>query len=72
MTTLTIRIDNTLKNKASKEAEKLGVPLTLIIKNALVNFVESPKIVIGEPEMIIVDAPLQEKMDKIAAKLAKK
>ena len=53
MTTLTIRIDDELKSKAALQAGKLGVPLTLVIKNALVSFVESPKIVIGEAENIV-------------------
>ena len=72
MTTLTIRIDETLKNKAFAQAEKLGVPLTLIIKNALKNFVIAPKVMIGEPEMIIVTSPLQKKMDAIGRLLSKK
>ncbi|MBI5412590.1 hypothetical protein HZA43_05490 [Candidatus Peregrinibacteria bacterium] len=46
MTTLTIRIDESLKNKAAEEADKLGIPLTLIIKNALQNFIKAPRIVI--------------------------
>ncbi len=52
MTTLTIRIKEDLKNKAFNQAEKLGIPLTLVVINALENFVKSPRIVIGEPEMI--------------------
>ena len=72
MTTLTIRIEDDLKNKAAKQAEKLGIPLTLIVKNALKNFVESPKIVIGEPETIIVTPDIQKKMDKIENLLSKK
>lgn len=58
--------------KAFNQAEKLGVPLTFIVKNALKNFVESPKIIIGEPETIIVTPNLQKKMDKIGALLSKK
>jgi len=69
MTTLTIRIEDDLKAKASKQAEKLGIPLTLIVKNALKNFVEAPKIVIGEPETIVITPGIQKKMDKIGALL---
>ncbi|EKD64209.1 MAG: hypothetical protein ACD_51C00047G0007 [uncultured bacterium] len=65
MNTLTIRIDSDLKERASVQAEKLGVPLTFIIKTALINFVESPKIVIGEPQDVIVASDTQSKMDKI-------
>ncbi|MBU1018749.1 MAG: hypothetical protein ABII07_06305 [Patescibacteria group bacterium] len=65
MTTLTIRIDNNLKTQAAKQAEKLGVPLTFIVKTALINFVQSPKIIIGEPQEIIVASDTQEKMDAI-------
>ena len=72
MTTLTIRIEDDLKSKAAKQADKLGIPLTLIVKNALRNFVESPKIVIGEPETIVVTPEIQAKMDKIGDLLSKK
>lgn len=71
MTTLTIRIKNELKNKAFQQAEKLGVPLTLIITNALESFVKVPRIIIGEPETIEVTPKIQQKMDKIAKKLSK-
>ncbi len=71
MTTLTIRIDEKLKKKASIQAEKLGIPLTLIIKNALKNFVDAPKLIIGEPETIIVTPVIQSKMDKIGNLLSK-
>lgn len=72
MTTLTIRIESDLKAKAAAQANKLGVPLTLIVKNALRNFVESPKVVIGEPETIVVTPEIQAKMDKIGELLSKK
>jgi len=65
MTTLTIRIDDKLKANASKQAEKLGVSLTLVVKNALKNFIESPKIIIGEATTVVIDRQIQSKMDKI-------
>lgn len=71
MTTLTIRIDENLKKRAFKEAEKLGIPITLVIKNILRNFIEAPKVVIGEPETIIVTPAIQKKMDKIGALVSK-
>lgn len=71
MTTLTIRIEEELKTKAFNRAEKLGIPLTLVVKNALRNFVETSKVVIGEPETVIVTPKIQKKMDKIGSILSK-
>ena len=71
MTTLTIRIQDDLKTKAAHQAEKLGVPLTLIVTNALKNFVESPRIVIGKPEILRVTPSIQKKMEKVAKLLSK-
>ena len=65
MTTLTIRIEDELKSKAAFQADKLGISLTLIVKNALISFVKSPKIIIGEAETIVVTPNIQAKMDKI-------
>lgn len=71
MTTLTIRIDDQLKQRAFRQADKLGVPLTLIVKNALTNFIKSPQVIIGEPEIMKVTPAIQKKMDKLG-KLATK
>lgn len=71
MTTLTIRIEDELKSKAALQADKLGIPLTLIIKNALKNFIETQRVVIGEPEDIAVTPDIQKKMDKIGKLLSK-
>lgn len=65
MTTLTIRIDEELKQKAFEKAEKFGVPLTLIVKNALRDFVDAEKITIGKPEEVIITPELQKKINKI-------
>ena len=72
MTTLTIRVDDQLKKAAFKAAEKLGVPLTLIVKNALKQFIEEPRLVIGNVESLKVTKDIQEKMDLIAKELKKK
>ncbi len=72
MTTLTIRIDDELKSKAALQADKFGVSLTLIVKNALRTFVDSPKIVIGGAETVIVTPNIQVKMDRIGDLLSKK
>lgn len=71
MTTLTIRIENDLKKKAAKQANEFGISLTLIVKNALKNFIASPKFTIGEVETIIVTPKMQKKMDKIGELLSK-
>lgn len=73
MSTLTIRIEEQLKKKASKRAEKLGISVSFVIKNALKNFVEAKKIVIEEPniEVLEVTPALQKKMDRIAKILDK-
>ena len=68
MSTLTIRIDDNLKKSAFKAAEKLGIPLTLVIKNALKQFTENPNIVIGEPSDVIVNKNIKEKMNLITKK----
>ena len=72
MTTLTIRIEEDLKSKAFDQAEKLGIPLTLVIKNALVEFVKTQRITIGGPENVAVTKGIQSKMDKIGNLLANK
>lgn len=72
MTTLTIRIEEDLKTKAFKQAEKLGIPLTLVVKNALKTFIETSRLVIGKPETIAVTPEIQKKMDKIGELLSKK
>ena len=71
MTTLTIRIEEDLKKKAAKAAAKLGVPLTFIVKTALTNFVDSPKIYIGEPEHVEVTPDIQKQLDEIGELLSK-
>ena len=71
MTTLTIRIEDSLKNKAFREAEKLGIPLTLVVKNALLNFVKSPQVIIGEPEIMKVTPAIQKQMDELGKRLTK-
>ncbi len=69
MSNLTIRISEKLKKRASQQANKMGVPLTTIITLALVNFVESPKVLVGEPQDIIVTTDIQAKMNQIGALL---
>jgi antitoxin component of RelBE/YafQ-DinJ toxin-antitoxin module len=70
MSTLTIRIDESLKKKAARQAEQLGISVTLVVKNALQNFVKNPSVVIGNPEDVAVTPALQKKMDKIASILS--
>jgi predicted transcriptional regulator len=72
MTSLTIRVDEKLKAKAFKQAEKLGVPLTLVIKNALENFIEFPQVIIEPPQDIKVTPEIQKKIDSISIELNRK
>jgi predicted transcriptional regulator len=65
MSNLTIRIDEKLKKRASQQAKKMGIPLTTVLTLALLNFVDSPKIMIGEAQDVFVTQDIQEKMDKI-------
>ena len=65
MTTLTIRIDDNLKGKAFKQAEKLGIPITLVVVNALETFVKKPRVIIGEPELVKLTPALQKKINKL-------
>ncbi len=72
MANLTIRIDEALKTKAMRQAKKLGVPLSLIIKNALKNFVKKPEVIIGEPEIMEVPPDMRKKMNELAELMRKK
>jgi len=72
MTTLTVRIDEGLKNEAFKQASVLGIPLTLIVITALKNFINEPMLVIGKPMTVKVTPDIQKKMDKIGKVLSKK
>ena len=71
MTTLTIRIDETLKKKAFYQAEKMGIPLTLVLKSALKNFIEAESFTIGKAETVAVTPAIQKKMNRIGKLLAK-
>jgi hypothetical protein len=53
---------NRFLNKCAKQRCFFAV---FVVTNALRNFVESPKIVIGEAETLVVTADIQGKMDKI-------
>ena len=52
MSNLTIRIEDELKNQAMKQAEEIGVSLSLVVKNALKHFVQNPVLIIGDSEEI--------------------
>lgn len=70
MSTLTIRIEDDLKRKVAQQAYELGISVTLVIKNALQNFIKNPSIVIGNPEDVEVTSDLQKKMDRVATLLS--
>ncbi len=72
MSNLTIRIEDDLKNQAMRRATEIGISLSLVIKNALKNFIEKPVVIIGEVEHLSVTADIQKKMDKVATLLVNK
>lgn len=47
-TAITFRTSTKLKNAASQAAEKVGIPLSLVLTNALKNFASNPKITLTE------------------------
>lgn len=69
MTNLTIRIEEDLKEQAHRKAETLGIPLTLVVKTALKDFILTSRVIIGEPENVEVTPSIQKKMDNIAKAL---
>ena len=72
MTTLTIRIDERLKRSAARRAERLGIPLTLVITNALREFSVRPEVHIGRAKSVSVTPAIQSQMDQISVLLGKK
>lgn len=73
MPNLTIRIEDELKKEAAKQAKKMGISVTLVVKNALKNFVEAKKVIIKEQEIEVLEVTpdIQKKMDKVAKILDK-
>ncbi len=72
MTTLTIRITDDLKQRASRKAERMGLPLTFIVENALRDFLSSSTLTISDPEDVEVTPAIQAKMDLIGKALLNK
>jgi predicted transcriptional regulator len=66
MTNLTIRIDQKLKTLASEKAQKLGISVSLVVKSALINFVESEQVIIGKPKVVEVSPLINNKLKKIS------
>jgi hypothetical protein len=66
MTNLTIRIDQKLKTLASKKAQKLGIPVSLVVKSALINFIETEQVIIGKPKVVEVSPLIKNKLKKIS------
>ena len=46
------RIADSIYKPAATQAKKLGIPVSLVVKQALRNFAANPQVVIGEPEEI--------------------
>ncbi len=81
MPTPTLTFRTSLRNQATKKAQRMGVPLSLVLNNALRVFLKSDdSVIIGKPQMIELPADLQQKTDKlgefakkaVVKKLAKK
>lgn len=75
--TLNFRASAQLQKAASAKARRLGIPLTVVLRSALVQFVHDDHFTIQESDIEILPVPksLQKKMDmamNMAAKLAKK
>ena len=51
----------------------MGISVTLVVKNALKNFVEAKKVIIKEQEIEVLEVTpdIQKKMDKVAKILDK-
>jgi antitoxin component of RelBE/YafQ-DinJ toxin-antitoxin module len=66
MTTLTVRIEEHLKNRASERARRMGIPVTLIVTNALRDFANGNKVILSDPEDVPVTSKIQKKMNAVA------
>lgn len=65
-TTLTLRIPVHLRQKANLKAKRLGIPLALILRNALHDFIQNnAPIVISDPETIDMPKEIQAEADKV-------
>ncbi|MFA6458502.1 MAG: hypothetical protein WCV72_03910 [Patescibacteria group bacterium] len=81
MPTPTLTFRTNLRDQAAKKAQNMGIPLSLVLNNALRVFLKSDdSVIIGKPQMIELPADLQQKVDElgelaqkaVAKKLAKK
>ena len=52
-TMLNIKIDTVLKNKARATAEKIGVPLSMVVNQSLRNFVAEKSVTFEEPAPLV-------------------
>ena len=50
---LNIKIDTVLKNKARATADKIGVPLSMIVNQSLKNFIAEERITFEEPSVFV-------------------
>ncbi|MFA6458268.1 MAG: hypothetical protein WCV72_02655 [Patescibacteria group bacterium] len=72
MPTPTLTFRTNLRDQAAKKAQNMGIPLSLVLNNALRVFLKSDdSVIIGKPQMIELPADLQQKVDELGA-LAKK
>lgn len=59
------RIEEATWAPAKAKAEKMGIPLTLVIKVALRDFVQNDQFIISEPEIVEMPAQFHQKADQI-------
>jgi hypothetical protein len=72
MPTPTITFRSRFSNQAREKAQKMGVPLSLVLNNALRVFLNSDDtVIIGNPKEIKLSAKLQHQADELG-RLARK
>jgi hypothetical protein len=81
MPTPTLTFRTNLRDQAAKKAQSMGIPLSLVLNNALRIFLKSDdSVTIGKPQLIELPDDLQQKIDAVgelarkavAKKIAKK
>ena len=64
--TLTFRVPANLRKSANTKAKRLGVPLSIVVRNALNDFVQSDApIIISDPEIIQMPPAIQSQADRV-------
>ncbi|MDP4007645.1 MAG: hypothetical protein Q8P68_00465 [Candidatus Peregrinibacteria bacterium] len=72
MANFTIRLDESRRRRALEQAKKLDIPLTLVVKTALENFVKNPIIIINGKDIIESAVSMKRELDKLELLLARR